>query len=69
MVDGSPDLATEIIDASGRRIGPPARPEEPPFDRDDPSVRRVKKDELWGLARDDGSWLVEPKFQIGNFVE
>jgi hypothetical protein len=34
----------------------------PRFDRDDPSVRLVLKDKLWGVARTDGSWLIEPKF-------
>src|SRR3979409_87439 len=30
---------------------------------DDPSVRWVERDKLWGLGGADGSWLVEPKFQ------
>jgi WG containing repeat len=33
------------------------------FDKDDPSIHWVQQDKLWGLARPDGSWLVEPKFQ------
>src|SRR5206468_9256640 len=29
----------------------------------DLSIRWEKKESLWGLARADGSWLIEPKFQ------
>jgi hypothetical protein len=56
------DQPTGVIDLSGQWIEPP-RPWSPSFDKDDPSIRWVQKDELWGLARPDGSWLVEPKFQ------
>jgi hypothetical protein len=38
----------------------------PTFDKDDPSIRWVQRDKLWGLARADGSWLIEPKFQQVN---
>jgi hypothetical protein len=55
-------IATEIIDMSGRRIEP-VEPWAPRFDKDDLSIRWEKKESLWGLARADGSWLVEPKFQ------
>jgi WG repeat protein len=53
--DGFPNFATEIIDASGQRVGPPVKPEEPLFDKDDPSIRREKKDELWGLVMGAGA--------------
>ena len=53
------DFATAVIDLSGRWIEPRRNPG---FDKDDPSIRWVQKDKLWGLARTDGSWLVEPKF-------
>jgi hypothetical protein len=52
-----------VIDISGRWIEPPRGPQPPPFDKDDPSLRWVQKDRLWGLARADGSWLVEPTFE------
>lgn len=64
-----------IIDVSGQWIEPPrAKPEfetfidgqrtEPrDFDKDNPSMRWAWRDDLWGLQRPDGSWLVEPKFQ------
>jgi len=55
-------IATEIIDMSGRRIEP-VEPWAPRFDKDDLSIRWEKKESLWGLARADGSWLIEPKFQ------
>jgi hypothetical protein len=53
------DYATGIVDLSGDWIGPRRTPS---FDKDDPSINWVRKDKLWGLARADGSWLVEPKF-------
>lgn len=56
------NMATEIVDMSGHRIGPHDTPWTPSFDKDDPSIRWVQKDKLWGLARADGSWLVESKF-------
>src|SRR5262249_53769175 len=61
-----------VIDISGRWIEPPrAKPEvdviiegQPrEFDKDNPSMRWAWRDNLWGLQRPDGSWLVEPKFQ------
>jgi len=51
---------TSVIDLSGQQIEPPGAPAT--FDKDDPSIRWVQKDKLWGLARADGSWLAEPKF-------
>ena len=50
---------TSVIDRSGQQIEPPGAPAT--FDKDDPSIRWVQKDKLWGLARADGSWLAEPK--------
>lgn len=50
-----------IIDISGRWIEPLRTSRE--FDKDDPSIRWVQTDKLWGLMRADGSWLIEPKFQ------
>lgn len=62
-------IATEIIDMSGRRIAP-VEPRAPMFDKDDLSIRWEKKENLWGLARADGSWLVEPKFQqAGSLID
>jgi hypothetical protein len=52
---------TGVIDISGQWIEPPSVSRA--FDKDDPSVRWVQRDTLWGLARADGSWLIEPKFQ------
>lgn len=52
---------TRVIDRSGQQIEPPGAPAT--FDKDDPSIRWVQKDKLWGLARADGSWLAEPKFE------
>jgi WG containing repeat len=50
-----------VIGISGQWIEPPrAKPE---FDKDNPSMRWAWKDNLWGLLRPDGGWLVEPKFQ------
>jgi hypothetical protein len=53
--------STGVIDISGRWIEPPIAHRE--FDKEQPSVWWVEKDKLWGLARADGGWLVEPKFQ------
>jgi hypothetical protein len=50
-----------IIDGFGRWIEVPSTSHE--FDRDDPSVRWIQRDKLWGLSRADGSWLIEPKFE------
>jgi hypothetical protein len=55
------DTATDVIDISGQWIVPPSTSRE--FDKDDPSIRWLERDKLWGLTRADGSWLVEPKFQ------
>src|SRR5690348_15597589 len=52
-----------VIDLSGQWIEPLRRPFVPMFDKDDPSIRWVQRDKLWGLERADGSWLVEPRFQ------
>jgi hypothetical protein len=52
-----------VIDISGRWLEPLGTWPSRPFDKDDPSIRRVQRDKLWGLARADGSWLVEPKFE------
>ena len=51
-----------VIDISGHLIEPP-RPKSLEFDQDDPSIRWVQRDKMWGLARADGSWLVEPTFE------
>jgi hypothetical protein len=56
------DTASGIIDISGRWIEPLGAWPSRTFDKDDPSIRWVQRDKLWGLARADGSWLVEPKF-------
>jgi WG containing repeat len=64
-----------VIDISGQWIEPPRakpkvevfideQPAEPrDFDKDNPSIRWAWRNNLWGLQRHDGSWLVEPKFQ------
>jgi WG containing repeat len=65
-----PAIATGVIDISGQQIGSP-RPSlsagfdslSSEFDKDDPSIRWVQRDKLWGLAHTDGTWLIEPKFQ------
>jgi hypothetical protein len=53
--------ATGVIDITGQWIEAPL--ESRAFDKDDPSLRWVRSDKLWGLARTDESWLIEPKFQ------
>ncbi|MBR1237206.1 WG repeat-containing protein [Bradyrhizobium sp. AUGA SZCCT0182] len=64
------NIGNEVIDISGHRIEPSVARWSPPFDKDDPSIRWVQRDKLWGLARADGSWLVEPKFQqIGSLID
>jgi hypothetical protein len=68
--DDETAIATDVIDISGQRIGSP-RPSlssgtdslSSGFDKDDPSIRWVQRDKLWGLAHTDGTWLIEPKFQ------
>jgi hypothetical protein len=57
------DTAAGVIDKSGQWIEPPGTSWSPAFDKDDPSIRWVRRDKLWGLARADGTWLVEPKFE------
>jgi hypothetical protein len=52
-----------VVDISGRWIEPLGTWPSRPFDKDDPSIRSVQRDKLWGLARADGNWLVEPKFE------
>jgi hypothetical protein len=59
---GFGNTATGVIDRSGQWIEPLISP-APEFDKSDPSIRWVQQDKLWGLARADGSWLVEPRFQ------
>jgi hypothetical protein len=58
-----PAIASDVIDFSGQRIEPSRPAWSPGFDKGDPSIRWVQRDKLWGLARTDGSWLVEPKFE------
>src|SRR5258708_498208 len=61
---------TGVIDISGQWIEPLGASWSPPFDKDDPSIRWVQRDKLWGLARADGSWLVDPAFQqVGDLVD
>jgi hypothetical protein len=62
-IAGAGNMATDVIDLSEQRIEPATAPRIPTFDKDDPSIRWVQSGKLWGLARADGSWLVEPKFQ------
>ena len=65
-----PAQLTGVIDMSGQWIEPLRARWTPAFDKDDPSIRWVQKDKLWGLARADGSWLAEPKFQqVGSLVD
>lgn len=52
-----------VIDLSERWIEPLGTWPSRAFDKDDPLVRWIQKDKLWGLVRADGSWLVEPKFE------
>jgi hypothetical protein len=71
-VGGSFELnyPTGVIDLAGQSIEPPRLSWSPTFDKDDPSIRWVQRDKLWGLARADGSWLVEPKFeQAGSLTD
>jgi hypothetical protein len=51
-----------VVGISGRWVEPLGTWPSRAFDEDDPSIRWVQKDKLWGLARADGSWLIEPKF-------
>jgi len=55
------DLPTTKVDIAGRPVVSVAP--SFPLDKDNSSLRWQKKDELWGLARADRSWLVEPKFE------
>jgi len=60
--------AMGVIDLSGRWIEPLMTSRA--FDKDDPSMRWVQRDGLWGLSRPDGSWFVAPKFQqVGPLVD
>jgi len=52
-----------VIDLSGRWVEPAGTSPSRAFDKNDPLVRWVQKNKLWGLARADGNWLVEPKFE------
>jgi hypothetical protein len=56
-------VKTRIMDGAGQVIEIEAPPAIRLFDKEDPSVRWVQKDKLWGLQRTDGTWLVEPKFE------
>lgn len=58
---GTPD--TGVIDSSGHWIEPLGKPLSREFDKQDPSLRWVQINKLWGLARADGSWVIEPKFE------
>jgi hypothetical protein len=60
---GLPIEFTAVMDIFGQWIEPPSVSQPREFDKDDPSIRWVQSDKLWGLARADGSWLVEPRFQ------
>ncbi|WP_057860748.1 WG repeat-containing protein [Bradyrhizobium lablabi] len=60
------NLATEIIDMAGQRIEARRTAQAPAFDKDDPSIRWMNKDGLWGLARADDSWLIEPRFSSAS---
>jgi len=62
------DSAAGIIDKSGQWIEPPGTSWSPAFDKDDPSIRWVQRNKLWGLARADGSWLIEPKFEQADHL-
>jgi WG containing repeat len=57
------DSTSGVIDMSGRWIESLGAWPSRTFDKDDLSIRWVRKEKLWGLARADGSWLVEPKFE------
>jgi hypothetical protein len=48
-----------VIDISGQLIELPTQV----FNKEDASLRWIQSDKLWGLARADGTWLVEPKFE------
>jgi hypothetical protein len=64
------NAATEIIDISGQRVETLAPAWTPKFDKDDLSIRWEQKEKLWGLARTDGSWLIEPQFQqVGSLID
>jgi hypothetical protein len=52
-----------VIDISGQWIEPVGTSPSRAFDKDDPSIRWVQKDKLWGLAHADGTWIIEPKFR------
>jgi hypothetical protein len=60
---GFGNTAIGVIDRSGQSIEPPDASLSREFDKNDPSLRWVQSDKLWGLERADGNWLVEPKYQ------
>ena len=62
-IRGFGDRAIGVIDRAGRWIEPLNPSQSLPFDKENPSIRWVQKDKLWGLARADGSWLIERKFE------
>ena len=67
ILDGRP---TGVIDITGHWIEAPSESRAFDFDKGDPSLRWVQSDKLWGLARADGSWVIEPKFQeVGVLVD
>jgi hypothetical protein len=55
--------AAEVIDIAGQVIMPRRTSQLRAFNENDPSIRWVQQDGRWGLARPDGSWLIEPTFQ------
>lgn len=57
------DIGTGVIDLSGQWIEPISWSPAVDFDKEDRSIRWVRGDKLWGLARADGSWLVAPRFE------
>jgi hypothetical protein len=63
VAPGFAGVKTGVIDKSGQWIEPLDSSPPHDFDKNDPSIRWVQKDTLWGLARHDGSWLIEPRFQ------
>lgn len=56
------DGTFRIVDLSGNLIETTEQTPSLPFDPSDPSLRLVRKNRLWGIARDDGSWLAAPTF-------
>jgi hypothetical protein len=58
-----PLIASDVIDISGQRLESRRPSRSAGFDKDDPSIRWAERDNLWGLARNDDSWFIEPKFE------